>query len=204
MEPIWDIDSLETGDLLLFSGKGYWFSYVVEYLTWSDFSHIGMVLRDPTYLDPKLKGLYMLESGTENFPDAIEHRLHYGVQVVNLEKVLEHYVGRVYLRKLKINSTQRKNSEVVLPQIWNTIKDKPYDDHIWDLICVEFGLKWGNTHRVDNFFCSALITFLYEKFDYITVPLEWDLILPKDYESGGKIDKILEENVNLDLLYQLK
>lgn len=193
-----DWDSLDTGDLILFHGERYWFSYLVEWFTWSDFSHIGIVLRDPIYLDQKLKGLYMLESGTENFPDAIEHRIHYGVQVVNLKKALGNYTGDMYLRKLAVSKTFRDNMDQVLGRVWDRIKDKPYDDHVWDLIRAEFRLDWGDNNRCNNFFCSALAAFLFEQFGFFRKPIAWDLIEPKDFDDNGRLMDLLIENVKLD------
>jgi hypothetical protein len=123
--------------------------------------------------------------------------------VVNLHKVIETYVGRVWARKLKINSTQRKKIEDDLPTIWGKIKDLPYDATIWDLMRTEFRLDWGNMNRMDKFFCSALVTFLLEKFGYVKVPVDWDLILPKDYDSKGKMELLLIEDVKLGAVIQL-
>lgn len=193
-----DWDTLETGDLILFHGERFWFSYVVEWLTWSEFSHIGIVLRDPINIKSNLKGLYMLESGTEKFPDAVEHRIHYGVQIVNLQKVVDDYTGRVYIRKLTIPKTFRDNMHNVLGKVWEKIKDKPYDDKVWDLMRVEFGLEWGDSNRFNNFFCSALVAFLYEQFGYFREPLPWDLITPKDFDDHGKMNDYLIDNITLD------
>lgn len=191
------VDQMETGDLLLFHGAGYWFSYVVEWATWSEFSHIGMILKDPTWIREDLKGIYMLESGTEKFPDAVEHKIHYGVQVVSIEKLMEFYCGRVYFKKLvrpnKIESIGVAESfDSVIQYVWNKIEDIPYDDNLWDLMRTEFGIKWGDMHRTNKFFCSALVTFLYDRFGLFQTELDWDMILPEDYNDGSKkIEKFL-------------
>ena len=112
------MESLESGDILLFHGEGFWFSSLVEWITGSKFSHVAMVLKDPTYIHESLKGLYMIESGEEKFPDAISHRIIRGVQVVDLSKVLETYTGKVYVRRfLSSNSSKDINFEE-LGDIW--------------------------------------------------------------------------------------
>lgn len=199
-----NLKDLETGDVMLFHGEGFWFSWVVEWATWSEFSHVATVLKDPTYLDPKLKGLYILESGEEKFPDAIEHKLHFGVQVVNLEKVIEYYTGKVFYRKLNVTPETRSQFPTELKRIWDEIKDRPYDDNIWDLLRIEFGLDWGNMDRTNKFFCSALVTFCYERFGILSLDIPWDLITPEDFNEGGKIDHLLKPEITLKQKIRLK
>ena len=62
------LDSCQTGDILLYS-TSLWYSKIIEKCTGSKYSHISIILRDPVYIDPKLKGLYILESGFEKTPD---------------------------------------------------------------------------------------------------------------------------------------
>ena len=187
----------ETGDILLFHGTNYWFSYIVEWATWSEFSHVGIVLKDPTYIDPKLKGYYMLESGTESFPDAVYHRINFGVQIVDLEKLYDLYSGKIYHRSLEAPKETCDTFCQILPDVWDRIKNLPYDDKLWDLFRTEFGVDWGNMERKDSFFCSALTTFIYERLDLLATQLQWDLITPQDFDDGGKIDKTLLPNIKL-------
>ena len=69
-----DWSKFDTGDIILFSGKNSWFSLMVEYFTSSPFSHIGIVLKNPTQIDPKLKGLHLLESGFEPIKDEVDDK----------------------------------------------------------------------------------------------------------------------------------
>ena len=50
------VDNCNTGDILLYNSK-YLIGRAIEYFTQSKFSHISIVLKDPTYIDPQLKGL---------------------------------------------------------------------------------------------------------------------------------------------------
>src|SRR3989304_23762 len=95
-----NLDQLNTGDVLLFNEKKYWFSWLVEYWTGSPWSHVAIVLRDPIYLDPKLTGLYLWESGEEYFPDAEDNKIKFGVQITDLKKVISGYQGKIVVRKL--------------------------------------------------------------------------------------------------------
>lgn len=194
---------LQTGDLLLFHGAGYWFSFLVEYFTWSEFSHVGMVLRDPVYIHPSLKGLYMIESGTESFEDAIDHKIKFGVQIVNLDKLIESYVGRIYVRTLKCDQSFRNQFDAHLFSVWEKIKDLGYDDYPWDLLRAEFKLNWGDNHRTNLFFCSALQTFLYQKMGLLKEDLPWDLVTPEDFNDFGKFQDCLVSGVELNNKFRI-
>ena len=77
------IPHFETGDLLLYNTTKYWYSRAIEWFTSSNYSHVSMVLRRPTWLDPSLceEEYYVLESGSECFPDAVSGDFKFGVQV---------------------------------------------------------------------------------------------------------------------------
>jgi len=189
---------LKTGDILLFNGQNYWFSSIVEWCTWSDYSHIGIVLKDPTYISENLKGYYLLESGQERYPDAVEHKIRFGVQIVDLQKVIDLYDGRIFYRQLNLNTPIETKAQLPLSsriakslsQIWPKIKDDSYDYNPWDLLKVESHLNVGNNRRTDVFFCSALTTFIYHLAGlFKNSEICWDLIEPRDYAPNSKIEK---------------
>jgi len=61
------IENLQTGDLLLFTSNNTGFlSYLSSLIKWgthSNYTHIGMVLKDPDYISPVLKGVFVCQSG---------------------------------------------------------------------------------------------------------------------------------------------
>jgi hypothetical protein len=195
---------LGTFDILLFSGKDYWFSYAVEWLTWSDFSHVGIVLRSPTWLDPKLTGLYMLESGTETTPDAVSGRIIFGVQITPLEDLLKSYKGKVYCRKL-LTTVDTTDLQTKLVEAYNVAAAKPYDDSPTDLLRTELQLKMGDMRRTNAFFCSALVGFLYCYIGLIDSQSTWDSFRPADFNTAGQMDVALTKIglATLSQLYQL-
>ncbi len=183
------MEDLNTGDILLFHGEGYWFSYLVEWITWSKYSHVAMVVKDPTYLDESLKGIYMIESGMEKFPDEVRHRIIEGVQIVDLVEVLKSYDGTVYVRKLTVEDGTRRNFDKILCDTWAKIKDAPYDENPWDLIRTAFDINSGNNCRTNSFVCSALVCFLYEQMKLFSVQIKWDLVTPNYFRCN--VDSIL-------------
>jgi len=187
------IDNLDSLDILLFAGKGYWFSYFVETVTWSEFSHIGIVLKSPTYLSPKLTGNYLLESGAEKIRDAEDHKVKWGVQITDLREILEGYNGRIYYRKLNCPEIRKAHAstEARMRAIHDVIHNKPYDAYLVDLTRTEFDLNIGDCQRTGRFICSALVGYVYTELGLLPAGTEWDLDTPKAFGPGREIEKKL-------------
>lgn len=199
------IDQLDDFDILLFSGKGYWFSYLIETLTWSEFSHIGIVLKDPTYLSPELTGVYLLESGSEKIIDAEDHKVKWGVQITDLKEILEGYVGQIYYRKLNCPDIRKtvKSNQARLRAVHDIIHNKPYDAFLRDLARTELDLDIGDCHRTDRFVCSALVAYIYAELGLLPVNTEWDLQRPKDFAPGGRMEKELLRGAKFEKLVRV-
>ena len=61
---------LQTGDLLLFRGNA-WVSKILEYMGKSKYSHVGMIIKNPSFIDPDLEdGLYVWDSSWGYIPDS--------------------------------------------------------------------------------------------------------------------------------------
>ena len=99
------IQSCDSGDLILYTSKK-WYSYIIEFLGWSKYSHVSMVIKDPIWISPDLKGLYIFESGAEDVKDVLDGKKVYGVQLVKLEDSLKYY------KTLTLIGDQSKNNGV--------------------------------------------------------------------------------------------
>ena len=76
-----DEASLQTGDILLFRGTS-WVSWLVEWFGVSRYSHVGMVIKNPQFMNLDLEdGTYILESSWNNTPDVEDHQMKMGVQL---------------------------------------------------------------------------------------------------------------------------
>ena len=197
------LNNLETGDLILFQGKHSIVSTIIDLYTGSRWSHVAMVLKDPTFIDKKLKGLYLMESGEEDFPDSEDNIYKYGVQIADLKEKLDTYDGIVVSRKLKCN---KKDFETKLKIIHNTVHNKPYDLNIFDFIITKLGitscdegsfkyklLNWlgYNPRKLDKLYCSALVAYIYTELGILDPKTRWTNIFPYYFSS---------ENPNLRLI----
>ena len=62
-----DLSKLKTGDLILCvdretTGLFGMFTSLIKWGTHSNFTHTGIILKDPDFIQPPLKGLYVWES----------------------------------------------------------------------------------------------------------------------------------------------
>jgi hypothetical protein len=192
-----DLNELNTGDILLFGGSTFWFSKIVRYWTHSQWTHTAIVLRDPIYINPELTGLYLWESGSENFPDSENHLQKFGVQISSLETLLKKgYDGYIAYRKLTTNIPDIDDK---LKAIHKIVHDKPYDINLLDFMKASNEVneiespatstwrfwKWFMpNHRKNNtYFCSALVGFIYTKLGLLPSSTKWTECTPQFFSS---------------------
>jgi len=183
------METLKTGDILLFdyTGGGLFgiFTYLIKKFTHSKFSHIGMVVKDPVFLNNSLKGLYLWESSEEPHSDPQYDKKNIGVQITPLYEILNEYKnnGNVYVRH--INSNPKENikyffSDKQLEDVHKIVYDKPYDIVPRD---------WWEAHeqidtdpqKTDRFWCSALVGYIYTKCGLLDETTDWSIMRPCDF-----------------------
>lgn len=174
------MEEYETGDILLFSDKSWIPSRLIEYFTDSKYSHTGIVLRNPVYINEKLdEGLYLLEStGLTDIVDSEDGKLKTGVQIRKLVDVYAEYGGAIFWRKLHT----KRNDEFyqILIDAHKNVYDKPYDTNPKDWIESLLNIKIGDVQLTDRFFCSALVAYIYDKWGFVDKTTPWTIIRPKD------------------------
>ena len=180
-----NISSLETGDIILFRGHS-WLSYALEWLGRSYYSHVGMIIKNPSFMDPSLRdGIYLLESGWNPVPDSEDHKLKYGVQLHLLSDILKQCTSHsVYVRRVRCSRDTSFYTK--LDTIHHAIRNRPYDLNIWDwlraLYCLDIGsdIKSNTTGNTHAFWCSALIAYVFEELGLIK-PICWTEVVPRDF-----------------------
>ena len=191
----------ETGDLLLYNTTKYWYSRAIEWFTSSDYSHVSMVLRRPTWLDPSLceEEYYVLESGSECFPDAVSGELKFGVQVCPLSKVWAEYAsqgyGHLYVRRIRFLCPNPNGDSALIDGIktaYAKVKACPYDLNPCDWIKCYFD-EHKTLQQIDNtaqrdqkttsFWCSALISFVLVVAGFLDKSVPWTVITPYDFSA---------------------
>ena len=180
----------QTGDLLLFHGEGL-VSSLLEYVGCSRYSHVGIFIKNPSFLHPGLKdGNYILHSawGYSLDIEDNEYKYKFGVQIQPIEEVMTLYKDHcVYIRNIKTVRDEAFYRRLV--DVHKIVHGKPYDVHIMDWISAIENLShplpsnplWKNT---DRFWCSALVSYVYYKLGWIK-ETNWILISPREYSKEG-------------------
>lgn len=180
--------SLDTGDIVLFRGNQF-ISKVLECFGRSKYSHVGMILKNPSYIRPDLEdGLYLFESSSNDTPDVENHEFCIGVQIHRLEDILKEYPkGSVYVRRLECNRDEAFYKR--LHDIHEEVHHKPYDLNPVDWIRAEWNLIHPLEPRSDkdqkptSFWCSALLCYVYGRLECLETEMDWSVIAPREFSS---------------------
>jgi hypothetical protein len=180
--------ALHTGDILLFRSNTY-ISYILQYFGQSMYSHVGIILKNPSFLNSALEdGLYVLESSTSNTrPDAENNQYKCGVQIHRLDDILESYPrGSVFVRQVicKRDDAFYEKFAAVHKEIHN----KPYDLNPCDWLMAKYNITYPlpiNSwfHSTSKFWCSALVTYVFYELGLIEKDVNWSLVAPREFSS---------------------
>lgn len=175
------MENLNTGDIILFNSHegGIWniFSNLIRWGTNSKYTHVAMILKDPTFIHSSLKGLYIWESGWEN----LKGDTKLGVQITPLRDVLELYKktgGECFYRKLDCDRSCF--SEENLKKLYENVSNKMYDLCPLDWIEAYFRIDL-NPQKTDRFWCSAFVGYIYTYLGILEKDLDWSILRPSDF-----------------------
>lgn len=217
-----------TGDILLYNTTEYWYSRLIERFTSSNYSHVSMVLHRPTWLDPSLneEEYYVLESGSETFPDAVSGNFKFGVQVCPLSKVWDEYAskgyGHLYVRRIRFindsdsaGASENEGPAALTLKLKDGIKAAyakvsscPYDLNPCDWIKSYFDEsntleQIEATHQRDqkttSFWCSALISFVLVVSGVLDKSVPWTVITPYDFSAFCKPQRLTFRGCAFDM-----
>jgi hypothetical protein len=177
------ISTLKTGDIVLCSGRHFWFSDLIEIATHSPWSHCGVIYKDDT-------GVYLMESGLEHN----QGKPVLGVQLTDFKLYTLTYDGELWILPL---NTLSQTEEGELYSHFQQVLGKKYDTNPLDFLRAWFDLDVGNTTSTDHFFCSALVAYLLNSIGVIQ-SVKWDLIKPDDIQNLP-----LTQNYSYGPLWQL-
>ena len=188
------ITNLKTGDLILFNShpKGLMsiLSNMIRFTTHSNYTHIGLILKDPTFIEPHLKGLYVWESGWEGITDPQDNEIKLGVQITPFEEIINNSKGaEISIRQ--INCPLTLFNEEKLKEIHGVVYKKPYDILPQDWLPALFR-KDLYPQKTDRFWCSALVGYIYTKLGLLVKETDWSILRPCDFSIMDEYIKFNE------------
>ena len=167
--------NINTGDILLFSGKGL-FSSLIRLATFSKISHVGIA--------------YVIGGDIYCWESTSLSKGKKGVQISLLSNRVQSYNGKIWVRHLQCKHTPLFYSG--LRELRRELKDKPYERNIWELI--GSAMPWRNKSNLKSVFCSELVAEAYKRMGILHTKLPSNEFTPKDFELGGQVDKLLRLN----------
>ena len=200
--------SLKTGDLLLCYNLQYnsWglFSWLIKFMTKSDFSHIGMIVVDPVFTDLPLKGIFVWTSGISDVPDPEDGVKKFGVQFIPFDHFVQTYGGKIYSRRIEFKRHEDYNkifNTDRLREIHGVVYNKPYDVVVADWI-EAYCKRDPNPQKTSRFFCSALIGYIYTSLGLFDDGLDWSILYPNFFSTENKTFS-LHNDATLTKEYQI-
>ena len=180
--------SFKTGDLLLFSHNDNCTSFCncmftiftdcIKSCTKSPWSHSAIIIKDPPWRKD-LKGYYILQSSYETFPDSEDHELKLGVELVSMDELFKKYDGKIYCRFIKCNRDEKFYEKLI--KAHSVVHNRSYDINPYDWYRAAYKIYKGPTHRLNTFWCSALV-YIYVIKEYFKRNA-WTLVSPYDLSS---------------------
>jgi len=200
---------LETGDLLLY--QTYELSTeTVSYFTPCTYTHVSIILKRPTWLDPELTDdYYILESVIDNTKGDISHSASKDIKVISLHYVYDNYtmnqLGHLYVRKLHAQIPIHKIHERV-KHAHDTIKNDTYDTSVSNWITAlrlmdtkvsSFNLFY-QYHNRKTMWCSALVAYVYKECGFLSPDIPWTIVNPCDFGAHTDRQNLKFINCTLD------
>jgi hypothetical protein len=185
-----DLSKLKTGDLILCvdrksTGIFGAFTSLIQWGTHSNYTHTAVVLKDPTFIHPHLKGLYVWESSKEEKPDPQDNKFKIGVQITPLSELIESYKNTGHIFYRSVQCPKNYFSDENLKQVHDVVYNKPYDIVIKDWI-EAFFQKDTHPQKTDRFWCAALVGFIYTKCGLLNKNTDWSIMTPNDLSLSGE------------------
>jgi len=148
---------LDTGDLVLFSGKGG-ISAGIKWFTGCGWSHLGMVLR----LDAWDIVLLWETTTLSPLPDIRSGQARQGVQLSPLSERIKTYDGAVAIRHLAVERTPAMLE--ALRMFREEVKQRPYEEDKVELLRSAYDGPLGdNAEDLSSLFCSELVAEAYQR-----------------------------------------
>jgi hypothetical protein len=176
-------DSLKTGDIVLFSGKGG-ISAGIKWATVSRWSHVGMILTLPEY-----DFVTIWESTTlSNVEDLDTKTPVKGVQLVPLSARIQSYGGDIAVRQLSGVELAQEDARELM-QLRRDIAGRPYEEDKIELIKAAYDGPLGrNAEDLSSLFCSELVAEAYQRLGLLDETKHSNEYTPADFSEDEDLD----------------
>ena len=191
MEDIVDINSLETGDIILCHSSGPGGSRDkgldgwIEFATHSPWEHVGIIIRNPWWIESDCLCILQSGSGPNTYGDIMNDN-RCGVTLNYLSDFLcnRSYIYTRKLENFKLSEQTKKN----FYEAFKVTHGKPYDSKPLSWCGVGIGSFFGckccskaaAPRTTETFWCSALVAYMYVQMGWLNENLDWSCQTPED------------------------
>lgn len=174
--------SLKTGDIILFSGT-CWVGKTIKLLSWSRWSHVGMVVYGPSHSEPMVyesthcNKLKCFDTGENTM----------GVQLVPLKDRVDIYKGRVAYRHLYSELSEEQLYSLKLFR--HSMQGKDFERSKYQMWSSNYSFI-PSKEDLSSLFCSELIAAAYQELGLLGKEIPSNKFVPKDFSAKGNIDFI--------------
>ena len=167
---------LKTGDIVLFGGnKGI--GPLIKFLTRSDWSHVGMVVKDRN-------DILLWESMKFGKASDVEFNKEVkGVQMTLLSERIRKFSGKIAIRRLSIDFNEEMDGKLF--EFRQKIKGRPYEKNHKDLLASALDFQFFKfddaSEDLSSLFCSELIAETYQELGLLSSDLSSSEYTPADF-----------------------
>ena len=172
-----DVSALDTGDIMLFSGKGLG-SAIIRWFTGSDWTHVAMVVRLDGVDEPLL-----LESnpGPES-ADLFCGQPVAGISLVTVARKLTDYRGEVVVRRREGAPIAARQHRLV-QRLVRRLYRRPYRGYLWRQL--RDVLRSSGRRDYSAMFCSELVAEFYRRLDWLPREVRTGRVVPAHFATDG-------------------
>jgi hypothetical protein len=186
-------NSLKTGDIILFSGKGL-LSTGIKIGSACHWSHVGMIVR---FKKPDVVLLYQ-SSPLSKVHDYTHKSPKPGVQINLFSETCEHYNGDIALRRLKYDLSDEMLDS--LSAFRQEMKHRSFETNKLEIIKSVYDGPFGkNETDLSSLFCSELIAEAYQRMGLLNQNLASNEFTPKDFSEKGSLELLLGASLGQEI-----
>ncbi len=189
-------NSLRTGDIILFSGKGT-ISRTIQMFTRSKWSHVGMAIRSEEW-----DMLLSWESTTlSKLKDIQSDTARQGVQLVPLSERIRTYDGDIGIRQLGDHDTKPSYMKEQLMKFRQEVRGRPYEQNKLELIKSAYDGPFGhNEEDLSSIFCSELVAEAYQRMGFLSEHMSSNEYTPADFGRNlNLINASLSDTIEIEI-----
>lgn len=192
-------DNLDTGDIVLFSGKGL-ISMGLKIGSLCTWSHVAMVVR---VKEPDVALLYQTTPVCKA-KDFFEGTLKNGVQVNVMSEAVNGYNGKVAVRHLRVARTPEMLN--ALSRFRQEVKNRPYESYIIQMVKAVWDGPLGYVEEdLSSLFCSELVAEAYQRMGLLLSNecggIPCSEYTPKDFSTeGGGIELLMGATLGKEIV----